>query len=208
MLSNDRFFDSATYAGGKASGWADTIDSDIRYMMMSCLMGEWGSSVPLGYPSPEGGKQIVRASRYYGISSGSVKKEAAMAFLRYMLEDKMYYTARTFIIGFPVIREMLNTVFENRIGSSYEIDKHYFGNISGGSREFSDRPDEKIFVTIDEAFVSELGATLDSIDIMPQFPKVESIFDEELSALMSGREPGDIAKNLQSRIGVLLAESK
>ncbi|MCR5263705.1 MAG: hypothetical protein K6D94_07515 [Clostridiales bacterium] len=191
------------------------LDNKTLWMPQDCftafsLRGSFGSGSVVGYPTPDGGKSLITCGRYYGINSSCRNPEAAMSFLRYMLGGRAltaYYSMGTF--GFPSLKSMLGDVMEYIRGYEYQIDPANLPSISGSSAGIAerDRQDDMIYISIDDGTILYVMDFVDGIEPLPGLPaQLTDIFDEELSALFGGRSAEDVAKNLQSRISLWLAE--
>ena len=213
--------ESRTISGGMVRSAKDFIDGTVKLenrrftMPQECLAaaslyGEFKTSGFVGYPTPDGGRARIICERYYGISSACKNPEAALSFLKYMLGGDAlspYYSMGSF--GFPSLKAMLTAVMDRLGGYEYQIDPANLPSMTGSSAGIpeSEKRDGMIYIKIDDDTTDYVVGFIEKIRPLPRLDsQLTEIFDEELSALLSGRSAADTAKNLQSRISLWLAE--
>ncbi len=177
-------------------------------------LARWGtadSGEMIGYPSENGGTAKITAEKKYGINSASKNPEWAMMFLREILNGDDKIGIRGMGMGIPSLKSLMYTAVEAEMGNTYEYNTSNPGSMRGGSQDIpeEDRLPGWVYVKVDDSLINSFSEYVDNAKVGYQVPeKVIDIINEELSGYYAGKSEEETADNIQSRVGIYLAERK
>ncbi|MBQ8509282.1 MAG: hypothetical protein IJ493_05170 [Clostridia bacterium] len=179
------------------------------YMQMNYIFGNDVGPDVLGYPTANGGAVKISATTLYGITSGSLVKDGAMTFLRYLLSQGSIIDTSRGMRYIPVCKDTLQAWFESEGNLYYRFYLDDTGSYGTSSTPYELKEGEAM-AYVDQAALDGMFAFLDGLTAMPWMPAdICNIVDEEMTAYLAGtQDAGKTAELIENRVGLYLAEQQ
>lgn len=179
------------------------IDSFQATEIYGQLFGDQVTFV--GYPVSEGNGNLIYARKAFGISSKSNVKEGAWEFLKSLING----TEEDYYDGFPILKSRYNDMIEKEMTVETYIDENGV-----------EQKQSKGGWGSANIMLEYYGATQENVDMVTDMisgatnsfsfdNKIMEIIIEEVEPFMAGQKsPEEVAKIIQSRVKIYLAETK
>lgn len=155
-----------------------------------------GEPVYMGYPSPQGARNMIRADSLY-INAASPHVEGALDFIEYLLEEEQQRKTVLGVGNFPVKQELLKSMWtevkeETSGGLAYEID-----DIRFDARPMTDEEEQVFWEMLESPLYDQWQND------------IWDIVEEEAQPFFCGDKPaGEVARAIDNRVQLYLDERK
>ncbi len=175
------------------------------YMYLDAMFG--GNANCIGYPSANGNGNVFNVSTGLAISSTCKEIDAAWAFVRELLLEENQDNGNVW--QFPTNRNVFNKMAEEMMTPQYETDPETGEKVEipWSSYWIDSETTIDIMSLSQEQYDDFMEVYYSCKTVSGSNTKIMEIINDEVQAYFNGQKPAaEIARTLQSRIGLYLAE--